>query len=881
LNLGGGTISSVSGYLGYESGSNGSATLTGGDWSNSSSLFVGSYGTGTLDLNGGSVSVDLGNGTVRLAVQAGSTGTLNLGTGDTAGTLAAAVIEGGSGTATVNFNHAASSYTFSPMLTGTLSVNHSGTGTTILTGSNTYTGATTVSSGTLNITGSSASNITVYPDAALGGEGTMSGSLTFTAGPSTLLFDPATQAGALTAATAEVTGALVLVKPTGATSIGTTYTVLKLTAGTFSGDPTDHFVTACRATLAFANGNTELTCAPTIASLTWQGDTANPSFWDVATTANWENHGPDQFYPNDDVTFDDTASSFAVAVQGAAVTPGHTVFANSANAYSVSGGGIGGGSLTKTGSHTVTIHSALSNTGGITVADGVLILAAPNTFTGGIAITGGELRFGARERLNPDANTLTLGSGTITYDGISPMTNDTMQVNVTASGSELRTDTAPSINWRIGGKITGSGNWSKSGAGVLTLGRNSDGAAINDFTGTLTVTAGAVDIRHANCLGGSINGTFIQSATLLMQNFGQTSGRTVIIPEPLNFSGASNFSVLNRENKTFTDKFAGPVSVSGMLNISSGITTGAQVPGFEINGPVATSSGATLAFGVQGGYPVPLTNTAQAIRIGGVITGPASVTVQGGTGSVFTLSLPGYSGNTTVQSGRLKLEAANANNESSTIGIAASGATLDLSFAGTDTVGKLFVGGVQQNAGVYEAIGNTGTGNEIAQITGIGTLTVTSGPAYQMWIGSFTTIPAGERDPDDDPDGDGKSNLLEFATDDDPSSPLASGKVAGKVVDKMLTLSLPVRGTMAATTFSGTTDQVSVPVDGITYRIQGARDLAFGGAYASVVSEVVPALVADLPPLSDPGWEYRTFRTAGTSVSQSADFLRAVIEAAP
>jgi fibronectin-binding autotransporter adhesin len=409
LNLAGGTISNGSGWLGYESGSNGSATLTGGTWSNSGSLCVGRYGTGTLDLNGGTVSVDLGNGTVRLADHAGSTGTLNLGGGDTAGTLAAAAIQGGSGTATVNFNHAASSYTFSSLLTGTLSVNQTGPGTTILTACNVHTGSTTVSSGTLILASSSVSNIVVHSGATLGGEGTTAGSLAFTAGSSTLLFDPTTQAGALTAATAEVTGALVLVKPTGATAIGTTYTILKLTAGTFSGNPTDHFVAGPRETLAFANGNTELTLTPTIASLTWQGNTANPSFWDVTTTANWDNHGPDQFYPNDDVTFDDTASSFAVAVQGAAVTPGHIVFANSANAYSVSGGGIDGGPLTKTGTSTVTILSALSHTGGITVADGVLNLAGGNSHTGVTTVHSGTLAVTASGSINDASANMIVG----------------------------------------------------------------------------------------------------------------------------------------------------------------------------------------------------------------------------------------------------------------------------------------------------------------------------------------------------------------------------------------------------------------------------------------------------------------------------------------
>ena len=148
LNIDGGTVSNWWASIGSEAGSNGSATVTDGVWSNGGFLFVAMYGAGVLNLNGGLVAVNSGNGTVSLACSAGSTGTLNLGNGGSAGTLNAGLVNGGQGVATVNFNHTGDS-TFAPQLTGSLSVNKLGTGTTTLTGSNNYTGETNVSAGEL------------------------------------------------------------------------------------------------------------------------------------------------------------------------------------------------------------------------------------------------------------------------------------------------------------------------------------------------------------------------------------------------------------------------------------------------------------------------------------------------------------------------------------------------------------------------------------------------------------------------------------------------------------------------------------------------------------------------------------------------------------
>jgi autotransporter-associated beta strand protein len=134
--------------------------------------------------------------------------------------------------------------------------------------------------------------------------------------------------------------------------------------------------------------------------------------------------------------------------------------------------------------------------------------------------------------------------------------------------------------------------------------------------------------------------------------------------------------------------------------------------------------------------------------------------IKSGAGTFTASGTLTYKGNTTVNQGMLTLGSANGNNQSSSVTIASSGATLNLAFTGTDTVGKLFIGGSQMAAGVYEAVGNPGSGIEISQITGTGTLTVTSGPlvGYELW----KSVNGTNQSFDQDHDTDGVQNGIEY-----------------------------------------------------------------------------------------------------------------------
>jgi len=155
---GGGLVSSKIMALGAFAGDSVTALVT-GDGSRLSSvgiaIGVGAAGTATVTVaEGGTLSGNNGTTAINLAANATGVATLNIGAavGGAAvapGTVVASKINGGLGTAVVNFNHNASAYDFATPITGSTSVNHVGSGTTTLTGVSDYTGATNVAGGTL------------------------------------------------------------------------------------------------------------------------------------------------------------------------------------------------------------------------------------------------------------------------------------------------------------------------------------------------------------------------------------------------------------------------------------------------------------------------------------------------------------------------------------------------------------------------------------------------------------------------------------------------------------------------------------------------------------------------------------------------------------
>ena len=446
-------------------------------------------------------------------------------------------VAGGSPTLTVGAN--GNNGTFAGTIqnsSGTLSLTKVGAGTETLSGGFTYSGATTVSAGTLNLSTvlgvvpSTPGNLIVGDGAvltanvsagtplpannvAVGNNSTLTLTLNnafngINAGGGLTLQNNATNNfiyGSLianpTAPAINIAGGIsapgsIILINVSATGLKTgTFTLIKYGTGTLSSianfqltPPPGVFATLVNNTL---NQSIDINITQTPNELAWNG--VNGTSWDL-TTPNWTNliaGGITVFqqYTNgsaiagdavifDDTLFNDFINPPATNIILNSVFYAFPVVVNSTLPYSISGaGGITGiTSLVK------------SNTGS-------LALLTSNSFSGGVFINdSGSVIINSDSSLGASSGAVTLNGGTLQIIG--GVTNTRAISMPTASFIGV----APSVTASLGGTISGGGaNLNKSDGGTLIL------TARETITGNLFVHGGTVIIDS----GGSItNGSF-------------------------------------------------------------------------------------------------------------------------------------------------------------------------------------------------------------------------------------------------------------------------------------------------------------------------------------------------------------------------------------
>ena len=178
----GASLSNRSTIIGTNSSGMGEITLSGQDAQLVSSGFmrVGDAGNGTFTLGANARLVVTGN--IGIGFQAGSVGHFIIGDGINAAIVDAPQFWGGSGDAMLTFDHAAALYHFTidgtaqgatPSMNNEMDLVHAGPGTTVIGGSHSYTGETTINAGTLQMDGDFLSPVLVNEGATLSGRGTI------------------------------------------------------------------------------------------------------------------------------------------------------------------------------------------------------------------------------------------------------------------------------------------------------------------------------------------------------------------------------------------------------------------------------------------------------------------------------------------------------------------------------------------------------------------------------------------------------------------------------------------------------------------------------------------------------------------------------------
>lgn len=558
--------------------------------------------------------------------------------------------------------------------TGTLTKN--GTGYVTLAGANTYTGATTVAAGTLEIQnnsglGTTAAGTTVANGATLAlsgtslstaealtlsgqgvgsagalrnlsGNNTLSGTITLNAesyvgvdGSSAL-----TSTGAISGGfglTKTGTGTLILDSATANSYTGTT----AITTGTLEVRRSD--------SLGFANATTIASGASlkvngsglTIAeNFTTTGSGVSNAGAIQNTGGNNTLTGNISFTGNTTISSTTgttltangvVAGAFNLVKDGA----GDLTLGNSANTYT-------GTTTVRNGSLTVTTNAPVSTNGSLGNSASVVQLGDAGT-TGNVALlaggTGG-VTVARQIAVNNNGTGTTIGgsntSGTNTFSGTINLAKD---VNLTAAGGGT-------VNFT--GVIDGSGAVTKTGTGTAVL------SAASTYTGATTVSAGTLQINNAAALGTTAAGTTVNSGATLALNGGITTAAS----ESLSLAG-------NGASAGALNSLSGDNTVAGTIALTGATTIAAQADTLTLSGVISGANNLTTAG--AGNITLTANNTfSGTTTIGG--TGIVSLNGSGTGALAATTALTLASGST------LSLGASNQINNSANLTL--SGGTL-------------------------------------------------------------------------------------------------------------------------------------------------------------------------------------------------------------
>jgi len=549
-------------------------------------------------------------------------------------------------------------------------------------------------------------------------------------------------------------------------------------------------------------------------AVVWKGtDGTNPNLWDINTTQNWFTDSTlvaTNFFQDDVVLFDDTATTTAVTLAGA-IAPASTAFNNSTLNYSLAGSGIGGtGGLTKDGTGTLELGNdntyvgpTLVNAGLLRVGNGTsgsLPAASPvtadgdlelnlapggtysnaTTFTGTLEITGtGDMTF------SPVITNLSTGALVFDRDGTTRCVSSNQTAGtVTINSGTVAFDGSQSPNRLPAGKlvtVNAGGTMEILGVNALPNHANSvnvalNGGALRVVTGTSPSTNDATGSHaHLGSLtmdGGELSLGYSGAGTTYNGESFQLNGNITVIgstPSAINAepgTDAGNSGVALQGARVFdvadvTSSPAADLVITAELentDTPGGSLTKTGAGTLQLAGAIAHSytGGTTVDAGVllaTGSVAGPLVVNASGTIAPGASTGSfaAGVTTLAGT---YACEIDGLNADTLVVNGDLSL----------------TGSTLALSVLGGGATQASYLIATYSGAltGTFGTVTGLPSGYAVNYDTAGEIRLVGGSDAYGDWENANGIAGAGA---EIDSDNDGIPNGIEFVIGGDPSGP--------------------------------------------------------------------------------------------------------------
>lgn len=340
---------------------------------------------------------------------------------------------------------------------------------------------------------------------------------------------------------------------------------------------------------------------------------------------------------------------------------------------------ISGGTVLDTQSN-VSMNRALEGSGSLTkTGTGTLTLVQQASYTGGTILQGGMLQL-------QDSDKLPVG-GAVTFDGgmLRVSTGPGNVIAWTADHATTITASGGTFNLASGINLTWAGNI--TGAGALNMNANSVGTLT--LTGTNSYTGGTV--IDAGTVRGSIGpGNLTVASGATYDLFGAHRTVAALSGEGEVTLGASTLTAGGSTSSTFSGNITGS---GGLTKAGSGTLTLSGVNGYT--GPTAVNAGtlagviSTADLAVASGAAYALGGADRTITTlsgtGGVVLGANTLTTDTAADSTFAGAITGTGGLTKAGTGTLTL--AGNNTFTGATQVSAGGLAVNGSMAGPVTLG--------------------------------------------------------------------------------------------------------------------------------------------------------------------------------------------------